>query len=90
MWIYLPSRAKFYKIADDDPRVSRPENTPPGHVKFTLGKPSRNYPNGRWHYVACGATAVEAAAVENRYNLERIAQLEERIAEIRLKLVSPP
>jgi hypothetical protein len=90
MWIYLRDKKKFLEIADSDPRVSRPPEAPPGCVRFKFGKPSRNYPNGRWHYTPCGATPDQAAAVENSYNLERIKNLEEQIASIRLLLVSPP
>jgi hypothetical protein len=83
VWIIGDDR-KLRKLRRDDPRLHWGyPHTPEGNVRMALrGK-------NRWAYVFVGSSPAEVANRFNRFNLERIAELERQIAVIRKQMWMP-
>jgi len=98
MWIYDRDKQKLRQIKDDDPHIAvgshhgGPDQirlythwppVPEKHDPFSMsGRVSY-----KWKYAYFGATKEECLERVNRYNREKIAELQKQIAQLETELV---
>lgn len=84
IWIYIPERKKFQKIAKDDPLLDWDwKHTPNGAVKRYTTKAK-----GDWAYRYYGLTKQICLDNLNQYDLAKIMELKASIQRIESNLVT--
>jgi hypothetical protein len=82
IWIYLEDWGTFKRFSVDDPRLVF------GAIGTEYGEPKLST-RGKWSYVPYGDTKEECAARANKYTLKKIADLQEKLDELKSELVVP-